>query len=707
MKRPFLVLVFLLLASVACYSDSPLWVFGVTEVPPTATFLPTPDQELYPSRFTTDEITLAPQPTKADQAFFFVTSLPEELKSGARNAAGSCEYGSSLEILYIGHQFDNFKGDAYLDNLTLITAETSETLFDFEANAGDWVLDESREAGLAVAGQKDVDFNSQRAKPAEGQEAPDAANATTVLHLQGDYKGENWEVGTYTTFADGVDWSGQESISFEVFVPEKATNFYAWVYVKTGAEGTETASEPQRLDSGAWNTVVVPLALLGDVSDVRELGVRVGPSPARTYYLVVCTGTVGWANEERLAGPINFVRGQSALTLAKGLRGEDLPLDAGRPVFSIHDGTAPPISPNFPASKVCNVNEVVDILDVSAVEDATTATGFQVWYQIDCPQSGGRGWVIEDRLFGPLRLPAVNGLGIVMSDTEAPIDLTETAGATSGANTTVGTCTPSDVIHTLGFANLTAEDGSIQSYYNIDCVGIVGWTSQDPLIEIPYSLNSYVMIIGDEKRDTGVTEEDTTEDGTDTEATVTDEGDTTDTDTALLDLGAAANYLPVPITRNPEPAFEGNIEGTCNSGTVVQLEDVRSWEDLVFYQVTCGDVAGWLESRYLPNSVTYEIGSPVWFVRASKTSRGVPEEGYSIRGEPSRVGAVVGQCQLFSEAQVDGAIFEPKALRRLGFRLYYQITCLAIDGEEISGWVDQDGLSDTITVRNPYKLIGG
>lgn len=704
MKRPFLVLIFLLLASMACYSDSPLWVFGVTEVPPTATFLPTPDQELYPSRFTADEIILAPQPTKADQAFFFVTSLPEELKSGARNAAGSCEYGSSLEILYIGHQFQNFQGDAYLDNISLVTGEASEPLFDFEANAGDWVLDESHEAGLAVEGQKDVDFNSQRAKPAEGQEAPDATNATTVLRLQGDYKGSSWEISTFTTFTDGVDWSGQESLSFEVFVPEKATGFRASVYVKVGAAADETASAPQPLTAGAWNTIIVPLAELGDVSDVREFGVRLGPDPASTYYLVVCTGTVGWANEDRLAGPVNFVRGQSALTRAVGLRGEELPVDAGRPVFSIHDGTAPPISPNFPASKACNVNEVVDILDISAVEDATTDSGFQVWYQIDCPQSGGRGWVIEARLFGPLRLPAVNGLGIVMSDTEAPITLTEVAGLTSDTNPTVGTCNPSDVLQTLGFANLPAEDGSVDSYYAIDCSGVVGWTSQDSLIEIPYALNTYVMVVGDENRGTVATEEETTDEGVDTEATTTDEGDT---DAALLDLGAAANYLPVPITRDPEPAFEGNIEGTCDSGTVVQLQAVRSWEDLVFYQVTCGEVTGWLESRYLPNSVTYEIGNSVWFVRASKTPRGALEEGYSIRGEPSRVGVVVGQCQLFNEARVDGAIFEPKALRRLGFRLYYQITCLATDGEEISGWADQDGLSETLTTRNPYKLIGG
>lgn len=705
MKKPLLVLVFLLVASVACYSDSPLWVFGVTEMPPTPTFLPTPDQSLYPSRFDTSQITLAPQPTNPSQAFFFVTKLPEELASGVRNAAGSCDYGSSLEILYIGHQFDNYKGDAYLDNILLTTGETSETLFDFEANASDWALDEAREAGLAVAGQKGVDFNSQRAKPADGQEAPDATNPTTVLRIQGDYVGDNWETGVYTVFTDGVDWSDKDSLSVEVFIPEKAVNFRTILYVKVGATGAELATEPQALTAGAWNTVRVSLSSLGDVSDVREFGVRIGPKPARTYYLVVCTGVVGWANENRMAGPVRYVRGQNALSRNIGVRGEELPTDSERPVFAIHDGAEPPISPNFPASKNCYVGEVVDILDISAIQDFTAASGYQIWYQIDCPQSNTRGWVVEERLFGPLQLPAVNGLGIVMSDSEA-ISLTEKPGPASDTNPTISTCPPSEMIRTFGFT--TIRNGEvIQPYYEIECLGSIGWTAQESLIEIPYPVGAYAMVVGNENRGTVESEdEDTDGDEVETTEPVVEDTNTTP-ETELLSQGAASKYLPVSLADAPEPAFEGNFAGTCRSGVVAELQAVSSWENLIFYLVTCGENTGWIESRFMPNRVNYRIGGSAWFMTPSKNSRGALEQGYSIRATPSRVGVVIGQCQLYSESRVDGVIFEPKALRRLGFRLFYQVTCINLDGEEISGWIDQDTLGKALSPRNPYHLLGG
>lgn len=571
MKRPFLVLVFLLIASVACYSDSPLWPFGVTEVPPTTTFLPTPDQSLYPSRFSKDEIILAPQTASADQAFFFVTGAPEELASGVRNAAGSCDYGSSLEILYIGHLLDNYTGDAYLDNIALVTGDTSEVLFDFEANAAAWTLDEARPAGQSVAGQSGVDFNSQRAKPAEGQEAPDATNATTVLRVQGDYGGNNWESSTYTTFENGVDWSAYESLSVDIFVPEKAKNFRAILYVKVGAAGDELVLEPRFLTSGAWSTVTVTLSDFGDVSDVREFGIRFSPNPTDTYYLVVCTGAVGWANEDRLAGPVSYLRGQSAMTRSIGVRGEELPTDAGRPVFSIHEGTEPPLSPNFPATKACNVGEVVDILDISAVEDPLSLSDYLIWYQINCPISGVSGWVVESRLFGPLRLPAFDGIGIVMTDTLEPVNLTASAGPVSDTNLAVGSCPASATVRTLGFATLSTDE-TIQPYYQVDCLGTIGWTAQDPFIEIPYVLDTYTMVVGDEKRDTVEDEEAATEEEP-TEVPTTEDGETT---IVLLSQGAAENYLPVDIANVPQPAFEGNLAGTCASGAVVQLQAVSS-----------------------------------------------------------------------------------------------------------------------------------
>ncbi|NDJ85497.1 MAG: hypothetical protein GYB66_06395 [Chloroflexi bacterium] len=703
LKKPFLVLVILVIASMACYSDNPLWLPGLTEVPPSPTFLPTPDEDTHPSRFSKNELALAPEPQNPEQPFFFITELPEDLLSGVRNASGSCEYGSSLEILYIGHEFNSFRGSVYVDDLSLIAAPaegeepTGQPLFDFESEDDAWTLvqtEDSLNAGQEVQRAQNVDFNELRAEPAEGEEPIDATNTTGVLEITTDFQPGTWLATIQTSFDTPQDWSQYSTLSARVFVPRNARNFVIFLKANT-TSGQEVTLVREIVDSGQWADITADLAAVEDLTEVSGITVNLGPDPARTFYLVACSGNVGWATGERLAGPVRFERGQSALTRPVGARGE--PLREGQPFMVSTDP-----NPALPPTTMCDVDQVVDVVDISAVEERT---GEQtIWYQINCAQN--RGWVTEDRIFGPLILPAQDGLGIVKPEL-APVELTAEPRVSGDDNQVLGTCEANQTLTTSGFTTISigepeAEGDTPQQltpYYRIQCGDYIGWTEQTPLLEIPYPVGTNAMVVGDEEL--GQVETEAEADEEDAEVTEGEEA-AADAD----EIERARGYLPVPLTEVPEVAVEGNIIGECPSGTVVELQNVNSSNDRIFYQVTCGESTGWIEDIFLPNGTDFILGNSIWFMEPSTAGREA-QEGYELLQTTSKVSEAAGQCALFTEATVSDAVFQAKALRRLGFRIWYEITCTDIDGEETSGWLEADDLQEVVSRRNPFHLLGG
>ncbi|MBZ0319494.1 MAG: hypothetical protein K8L91_24000 [Anaerolineae bacterium] len=103
LSRPLLVIIALLMAALACYSDDPdpLGIFEFTPAPPTSTPLPPPDAN-NPAKFVLSDLLLCPRPAGGGASQCFVTDNPEELSPGVTNARGSCEYDTELEVLYIG-----------------------------------------------------------------------------------------------------------------------------------------------------------------------------------------------------------------------------------------------------------------------------------------------------------------------------------------------------------------------------------------------------------------------------------------------------------------------------------------------------------------------------------------------------------------------------------------------------------------------------
>ncbi|PJF43521.1 MAG: hypothetical protein CUN55_08680 [Phototrophicales bacterium] len=689
MKRVLLVAVLMLLGSVACYSDSPLWVFGVTDTPPTATFLPTPDYDKYPAKLGQDQVALAPIPSGGPtQPFFFVTRLPEELISGLRNASGSCDYGSELEVLYIGHKWESFSGTVFIDDIVLTSAENTETVFDFETPV-DWAAEDD---GIGADDEKaqirnNVDFNSLKLSNSD----VDVSNSTSVLGLDIQFSGEDWEASFATKFEPPQDWSTFDAISFNVFTPSNASKFYAIPFIRTANSEQAFASDKIALNSGLWTEVSFDLSAIEDRSNIQAFGVKIGANPTNTYYLVACSGTVGWANETRIAGPVLFLKGQSAQTRPISERGAPIP--EGQP-FMIHGGAEPPIGP-LPASNQCQVGEVVDIIGVSS-------TNQQIWYNIRC--DGTEGWVTEDRLFGPLFLPAVNGIGVVVAEegiTEIP--LTANAGEVSDDNPPIGTCPINTAITTLDFETILVGEEQVP-YYLISCGDLVGWTTQDPLLEIPYPLSTYVIVIGPEGSDEILVEAES-----EGNAETTDEiSDTPVEDVALQDEQSFIDprYRPATLTSEPAPATEDNIIGECPSSTVVQLEDVASNFGLIYYQVTCGEVTGWIDARNLPNSVLYPPGQTIWFTQPTFDAQRRRQRGFAIDATPSQTSPEIGQCALFQPVEVLRVIFEQRALKRLGFRLYYEVSCTNLDGEPIVGWQELELHTDKIATQNPLQIFG-
>lgn len=686
MKKVLLVAFLLAFGSIACYSDSSLWVVGVTDTPPTATFLPTPDYEKYPAQLQQDEVALAPVPSSGPtQAFFFITSFPEDLIPGVRNASGSCEYGAELEVLYIGHQWNNFSGSIFIDDVALTTVESTEPLFDFESDTAWAVEDDGVGADNdTVKTSSNVNFNSLRGE----DNSVDVSNNSGVLELETNFSGNDWEATYATGFDTAQDWSGFDGVTMSVFAPAGAEKFFAAVFLRTGDGNEQTKSARLALTPGIWNDVSFDISTIENRSAVQGFGIVIGPDPARTYYLVACSGTVGWASEDRIAGPIIFNSGQSAQTRAVSDRGAALA--PGQP-FMIHGGAEPPIGP-FPAGNQCEVGEVVDVIGVATANE-------QIWYQIQCANSDG--WVTEDRLFGPLSLPSQGGNGLIATaEGVEAVEMTLTEGEISDSNPVIGQCANNTPIVTTNFATLEDADGERIPYYQIQCGDVVGWTSQDPLLEIPYALGTYTIIVGREVSSVDVVTEDE-EDSEDTEAATDISAD------ADADSFVNPNYLPATMTNEPAPANDQNIIGECPSSAVVQLEDVASSVGIVFYQVTCGDLNGWITADVLPNEVLYPIGQSVYPTAPTLDANRRPLTGFAIDDMPSQVAVEVGQCSLYDEVQVLRVVFEERALARLGFRLYYQVSCVSIEGELITGWQELELHTDKLSTSNPRERFGG
>lgn len=410
----------------------------------------------------------------------------------------------------------------------------------------------------------------------------------------------------------------------------------------------------------------------GSCSFERELEILYSgrKSADEMYYLITCRGSVGWTNGTNLVGPVAFLKGQSALTTEEGAQGT---------VFPIHQ-QQPPLGP--PTLRGCTVGEVVDILNVAAPDPIDTEA---IWYQIRC-SDGSVGWVAQERIFGPLVLP-VGGVGLVNPVEVDGIPLTSVAGS-ADSNEVLTTC-PANSVVTTSAINKIGDN----IYYQLRCNGETGWTVQEPLVELDYAPGSLVLVFVQEPEvDETAIDETLTDETADEE--VTDEG----TDGGDGEAAQAAG-LSAPLTANPGPASEENeTVGQCPSESIALISQATVDENNVFfYNVTCGEASGWLDEFYILSAAKFELNS-----QASVTDRGSvgtpPDHGFYLSDVPKTVAGIrssIGECQVDTLATTNAISF----LEQAGtLRVYYQITCVGVNGEELTGWTIQDRLSPASVV---------
>jgi hypothetical protein len=182
--------------------------------------------------------------------------------------------GNAADVREIGVKVGSgstaFEGAIFIDNLAIETVlnapepvaveTTSETLHSFEADVEGWVMADYWAGGQGLEQSADM--------------ATDGAGALKLNLLT---SGTAWEEGgVYVDLATPLDLSAATYVTADVYVPAEAANFIGQIFVKTGEEWIWANTADTALTPGEWTTITGDLSTLGNIADVREIGVKVG-----------------------------------------------------------------------------------------------------------------------------------------------------------------------------------------------------------------------------------------------------------------------------------------------------------------------------------------------------------------------------------------------------------------------------------------------
>lgn len=421
------------------------------------------------------------------------------------------------------------------------------------------------------------------------------------------------------------------------------------------------------------------------------------------YYLVDCAGSVGWAVETRLAGPLNFSKNELAVTVA----------EAGAQSVSMLDDMFRPMLANPLQS--CKPETIVMVSDVQAADPDTDGIK-ELFYRIECPTTGGplRGWVTNVDLVGPVEINVGDSaLAITSTDQSNQYQLANEPAPLTDENAVEGDCQQGDI--------LQAEEARLVDetvFYRMTCGDAEGWVDQSRFVgPLRYRTgmsmiiyNPPIFVFEDEltasQQGAVIEVADETEgvDATDTEATDAEivEGDG---ELEAHERKVVQYTPPLYLTSSPGPAIlegEGaNVVGQCTSGTVTTIEDYTGLET-IYYRVTCDECVetetdddgelvcaavetrdGWLEQQYLQGPLDFATGDTVMFKSGSKAIEAT-EDGIEYARIPlSLTGAASvgrftewsGRCPLDQGMTITDIVLE-KARTSNTFTFYYQVECM-------------------------------
>jgi len=453
-------------------------------------------------------------------------------------------------------------------------------------------------------------------------------------------------------------------------------------------------------------------ALCNGNSTARVLYAAEAPT-GTIYDLIDCGGSVGWAAEDRLAGPLSFERSDLALALAP----------AGEPKVTMLDELTLQPAPAF--LQQCPSETIVSVLDLKVADQGGSKA---VYYQIECPR-GTRGFVAGSQLLGPLEINVGDrALAVIgASDDDEVYRLAREPGPVTDANAVAGACVEGDI--------LTAEEARVvdqQVYYRVACGAISGWASSDRFIG-PFRYN-----IG---QNTLIRVEPIASFTTGPEPAPAGEPAT---QSAPLAAAPEVAYTlpPAFLTSAAGPAIfgsgetESNITGACPDGAVAQISGYAGVDGKIYDEVTCQGcpldqvqteqrtltiggaisaatastcpetqaLTGWVEQAMLRGPLPFVPGDRVQVKAVSATLETTDSGVTFIRLPTTTSGAFAltpssqhvefaGRCPVEAPLTIVDFVTE-QARTGSALTFYYQVECA---GQPASGGRFDESVSETIS----------
>lgn len=410
----------------------------------------------------------------------------------------------------------------------------------------------------------------------------------------------------------------------------------------------------------------------------------------KLYYLIDCSGSVGWVEAGRILGPLNFSKGDLALTVVpEGVRNVQM-LD--------------PVTFQPMLLQQCQPGTITNILEIEARdldEDGRT----EIYYQIECPV-GTPGWVTSRELTGPLEI-RVKDRALAISDVgseDGEYRLANEPAPLTVQNAVEGSCPEGSILEAQ---EARPVEGTV--YYRMKCGDIEGWVDQDRFVgPLLYDADTNGMIYvppvylfedqlpEDAQAELAATESEGGEDAVAQES----EAESSEGDTEQRKV--VAYTPPLSLSENPGPAPEGQeavIVGECPSGALAHLNEYRGL-DTIYYNITCTSnvcqdervdedgqtvcdsyqsYTGWVSQQYIQGPVTFVPGDAVKFIDSSKAW---DEDKVFVRIPTTFTGAATlgrftdysGRCPSDAAIAVIDVGIEKDATRN-SFKFYYKVQC--------------------------------
>ena len=458
-------------------------------------------------------------------------------------------------------------------------------------------------------------------------------------------------------------------------------------------------------------------------------------SADRVFYLIECSGSVGWTTEDRLAGPLAFNRGELAMALAP----------TGQTAVPMLDDqfNALPFNP----LQTCKPQTIVTVSQILAVDPDSDGIK-DIYYQVDCPTTAGplKGWLTNADLFGPIELNVGEralALTSTSGDTGGQYQLASEPAPLSESDIVEGNCLEGDILESK---EARLVDNTV--YFRMTCQDIEGWVDQNRFVgPLLYDVGDATVIyiepipvFEDQLASLqGVTSDATpTTEGDNTSAD-TGEGATTDSQTLDPSLRRVVEYTPpLYLTNAPGEAVPmgdgANVVGQCTTSTMATVMEYAAL-DTVYYRVECDECVttetdeegntvctsketrdGWVPQTYLKGPVDYVVGQKVAVKSSSKAIMTDDDGTKYVRLPANLTGAAsigqytefTGRCPLDGDFVVDNILLEKARTAANKFTFYYQVQCVG-QASIVQQVTDTGGVVRTAVVydtTNPATVTG-